>query len=233
MILAFIAMILCSSCVFWGPVAKIRYNGESLSDEKALGYNWSDYERKMYSKAGVNVDKIRRAENAVLYGALIGISIIRSQTNVDHVYPPFSIVLEVRGLPDYHTSFTVKSINIKTDGGEYLSNLENAELGDGLSNLANTGLPVTVILESKSHKNIFVSKLNKYTISGSYCTEHIFAFTEYRVWSNDNEKPVTVTVTLEIHGVDGSETGDIVFEFSPVVVVKNNQTDEKTRTVRK
>lgn len=198
MTLALTSILLCSSCVYFYPETRVSFAyGERkyIPDEKSLSYHWSDHEREGYLEVGIDVDKEREEGTVVLHGALVNIRIHDLGNNY---FPPYGIYIGVRGLLDYHTSFTVKRIDIKTHGGE------------GFSNLANTELPVTVVMEENAFTvkhSVLVPVVGKSYCVGSYRISNIFYF---------KPEQVTVTVTLEIHRVDGSETVDVVFEFNPV-----------------
>ena len=101
---------------------------------------------------------------------------------------PYRISITVYGLSDIHTSFTVKQINV------------NSISGNDLSHLINEDLPITILLKEEFADSRLVS--------GSYGTGEIFNF---------KKETIIITVTLEINTINGSETGDVVFELNPVV----------------
>jgi len=104
---------------------------------------------------------------------------------------PYSIGLTVYGLSKKHRSFTIKQINV------------NSPNGNDLSHLANSDLPITIILESEFPQD----EDEDWLVSGYYNTEAIFNFLN---------EPIILEFTLEINGIDGSEAGKITFELTPV-----------------
>jgi len=104
---------------------------------------------------------------------------------------PYSIGLTVYGLSKKHRSFTIKQISV------------NSPSGNDLSHLANSDLPITIILEREFPEDEDEDLL----VRGYYNTEAIFNFLN---------EPIFLEFSLEVNGIDGSVAGIIIFELTPI-----------------
>jgi hypothetical protein len=152
----------------------------SYDDEKWLmrGFDSSKSKKR-------NVEIVNRY---YLGDALCYIGIRAKNESTTYSRNPYNIGITVYGLPNRHTSFTIRKITV------------NSRSGNNLSFLANNNLPVTVLLENES-------QTEEMLVWGYYNTDEIFNF---------KNEPIIIEFTLEINGIGGSKTGDVVVELKPV-----------------
>ena len=115
---------------------------------------------------------------------------IRAKNETTHYSRnPYSISLQVFGLPNKYTSFTVKNIIINSSSGNILSDLSNKDL------------PTTVELQSES------ATVEDMLVWGYYKTEEVF---------NLKKEPIIIEFTIDLNGNGEVRTGKISCELEAI-----------------
>jgi hypothetical protein len=159
----------------------------SLSDERS--FIRRGYESVNFTNFHSKANK-QRDESIInkyyLNGALIYAGIKAKNETTTYSRNPYSIGLSIFGLPNKHTSFTINNIKVNSYSG---------------NDLANKELPVTIILEEMN--------------SGDY---YGFAWAHYSTGAifNLKNESIIIEFSLEINGIDNSESGTMIFELKPL-----------------
>jgi hypothetical protein len=192
-------LIICSSClaphyaIFYEnldfPTWSERYDTWSRDDEvwKMRGYDPSIRHHDFDGPLKKRDQEI--VNKYILNGALCYVYIFAKNATTISSNNPYHLSIIVYGILGEHHSFTIKQVSVN-------------QINNNVSHLINNEFPVTIILE-KEHP-----KAENNLIEGKYQTKDILKF---------KKEKINITITLEINGINGSESGNIAFELSPYV----------------
>jgi hypothetical protein len=194
-----VIIVFCSSCfyphyaIFYEnldfPIWNASYDIWSKDDElwRMRGFDHS------VNNYNFHFPLVKRDEEKVnkyiLNGALCYVGIFAKDETTTHSKNPYHLSIVVYGILGQHSSFTIKQVSINS-------------INNNVSSLINNEFPVTIILE-KEHP-----QAENDLIEGEYRTADILKL---------KKEKINITITLEVNGINGSESGNIAFELSPYV----------------
>ena len=204
--MAFIIIILFSGCIL-APYNAIFYENNEFqvwveddwdldSEKWFMRYviRYGDDTKWMESNFFKNMDIEKRDKEIInkyyIDDALCYVVLKAKNETTHYSENPYKIIIWVYGLPNKHTSFTIKNITI------------NSSNGNNLSDLANKELPKTIELWSETK----TENKENFIVHGYYDTDEIFNF---------KIEPINIEFTLDIISFDDIKTGTVVCVLEP------------------
>jgi hypothetical protein len=180
--------IICSSC-YVHPYYAIYYVNLDFPMWDAKIWSRDDELWRMRRGYGRSWDKRdeKIVKRYILNGALCYVYIFAKNMSTTSSNNPYQLGISVHGISGQHYSYTIKQVSINS-------------VDTNVSRLINNNFPVTIILENEFEESTLVK--------GFYYTDYILIL---------KKEKIIVTATLEINGINGAESRDIVFELSPSV----------------